>query len=118
MTIKGNVTISEQIPSFSNAELHVFLQDIGRMDAPATVLRKITVPDISHQHGERDRVAFTMTFDERNSTNPHPRYNLRAHVDKAGNAEVDKGDLVTTQSYPVDLDAPEAEYEIEVKEVR
>jgi hypothetical protein len=44
-------------------------------------------------------------------------YSVRVHIDVAGSGEVDKGDLITTQSYPVLTSGGGGEIRIEVRRV-
>lgn len=100
MTVQGTLEIDRQIPSFKDATVYISLEDIGRVDADADIIYKEIFRNISHSQGERTLLEFNFHSDESDSS--HPRYNLRAHVDVSGNGDVDAGDLVTQQSYPVD----------------
>ncbi len=114
MNIRGKLVFDKDLPSFSGADVYITLEDVGRIDAGADVLHKQTLSNISHKAGEIDEIEFQL--DSADSGSDHPRYNLRAHVDMSGNGEVDKGDFVTTQSYPV-LPGESKLHELKLKEV-
>ena len=86
------------------------------MDAAARTVHQQAVPNISHNRGQASKVTFSIDVND-TAAGQHPRYNLRAHVDKSGSGEVDKGDLVTTQSNPVNLHQQSSEHKLVVKEV-
>src|SRR6056297_440554 len=114
MNIRGKLVFEKDLPDFSGADVYVMLEDVGRIDAGADILQKETLSSISHKAGETNEVEFQIESEE--SGNDHPRYNLRAHVDISGNGEVEKGDFVTTQSYPV-FPGESKKHELKLKEV-
>ncbi|MDZ7693792.1 MAG: YbaY family lipoprotein [Balneolaceae bacterium] len=111
MLIQGQVIIEADIESFSGATLNIYLQDVSRMDAPARIVHEQILPNISHNKGQPTHLGFSMDVDDTDDAR-HPRYNLRAHLDKSGSGEVDKDDLVTTRSYPVNLQEDPRDYEL------
>jgi hypothetical protein len=44
-------------------------------------------------------------------------YSLRVHVDVTGSGEVERGDMITTQSYPVLTGSEPAETRVEVRRI-
>lgn len=114
MQINGEVVIDEQATSFSGADVHVRLENTGRMDAGAEILFRKSLRGISHTRGSKTVVEFEFTSPE--SIHDHPRYNLRAHVDLSGNGEVEKGDMVSTQSTVVSP-SENKKYSLKVRKV-
>ncbi|WP_340105291.1 hypothetical protein [Rhodohalobacter sp. 8-1] len=114
MTIHGVLVIDKSIPTFSDTTATITLEDVGRIDAGADVIHREILHNISHTDGEKTEVEFK--FDCKASDDSHPKYNLRAHVDVTGSGDVEVGDLVTQQSYPVHPEASR-KHELRVKNV-
>jgi hypothetical protein len=114
MKVKGKLVIDSQTPSFTGAKVYVTLEDVGRIDAEAIIIHQEILHDKAHSEGKYD--FFEFQFESAESNSIHPRYNLRAHVDITGSGEVNEGDLVTTQSYPVRLGDSQL-YKLKLKRV-
>jgi len=114
--VTGSVIIGAELDSFSNASLRVLLEDVTLQDVSAEIVAETVVAHVDHAAGIIDRHAFRLTaakVDERAS------YAVRAHVDLNGNREVDIGDSITMESYPVlTFGHPVADLSLVVKTVK
>ena len=93
LRLQGEIVFDDDVPSLTNATLHIYIEDTTLADASArVVLHKV----IDRLQG--DRAAFTIY-----GTLPDPRadYSLRALVDVDGDGQIGHGDYVNTISYPV-----------------
>jgi len=74
-----------------------------------------TVDQEHEPRNETERTAFSVPGIPQNTRG---RYTVRVHADVDGNGVVSRGDYVSTQSYPVDPDAPPRPIAIVVQPVR
>jgi putative lipoprotein len=96
-TIRGDVAMPAGAPGERAARIVVQVEDVSRMDAPSIVVGEQQIEDVPLDGGS---VPFEVEVpaglvDERGS------YSVRVHVDVTGTGQVEHGDLITTQSYPV-----------------
>lgn len=99
MKLQGTVAFEAGAPPFSNADLHLRLEDVSEADALARALAHTTLHGVSW-NGDP---ALTTPFSFSVAAAPEPgrEYQLRAHLDLLRTGEVGLGDFITTQSYPV-----------------
>jgi uncharacterized lipoprotein YbaY len=96
--VKGEILFEEDMDSFSKATVRVYLEDVSLLDAPSKVVAEQVIPNISHEKGTEERLEFALYGeipDERAS------YSIHVHVDLQGDEEIQRGDYITMQSYPV-----------------
>lgn len=96
--IRGEIELPPDAPTFKPAHVLVELEDISRADAPSQVVARLRLVT-GVLHGG-DLIPFALevldsALDERNL------YSVRVHVDMSGSGEVEHGDYITMQSYPV-----------------
>jgi uncharacterized lipoprotein YbaY len=92
----------------------VQVEDISRADAPAPVVGEQRQSAASLRPGAVLPFAVEVPaerIDERN------RYSVRVHVDVGGTGEVKKGDLVSTETYPVLTRAHGSQVDIKLRVV-
>ncbi len=111
--VRGEVVLPEGDPGERAACVLVQVEDVSRMDAPSIVVAEQRIEDVPLDGG---RLPFEIEvpaglIDRRAS------YSLRVHVDVTGTGEVERGDLITTQSYPVLTGAEPAETRVEVRRI-
>jgi putative lipoprotein len=97
-TATGEVVLPELDYPAKAAELVVKVEDISRADAPSVVVGEQRQRDVALHGGAT--IPFTVEIpaallDERHL------YSACAHVDMSGSGTVKRGDLVSTQTYPV-----------------
>jgi putative lipoprotein len=97
-TVQGEIVLPDtDIPSES-ANLVVQVEDVSRADAPSVVVADQRQPGVPLRSGATLPFAVEVPeeiVDERDS------YSVRVHIDVTGSGEVESGDLISTQSYPV-----------------
>lgn len=96
------------------ALLHVEVEDYSRADANTQVVGRL----------RRSNVVFTPGVSERFEVEVPARliddrdmYSVRAHVDVSGSGSVERGDLITVQSYPVLTRGHPDEVVVEIRRV-
>lgn len=96
--VHGVLVLDAEVAGFTGATLHVYLEDVSRIDAPATIVARASIPNLHHRAGEVSRFDFELRG---GPVDPAAHYSLRAHVDLDGSGTPAPGDLVTVQSFPV-----------------
>src|SRR5512138_55033 len=96
--IHGQLVLPKsELPSEA-ASVLVQIEDVSRADAPSGVVAEQRLPGVRLQPGGVIGFSIEVPNDR---INPRSRYSVRAHVDVSGSGEVERGDLVSTQSHPV-----------------
>ncbi|MCY7376638.1 MAG: YbaY family lipoprotein [Pyrinomonadaceae bacterium] len=102
--IIGKIIISAKAARFIGATAHIYLEDISRADSYSEVLVETTLTEISHplaNSPEETIIDFTLSVSERFNINPTHDYSVRVWIDIDGDGEKGKGDLHSSQTYPV-----------------
>jgi uncharacterized lipoprotein YbaY len=112
-TVRGEIVLPEGEPGERAARLVVQIEDVSRMDAPSQVIAQQEIDDVPL---DGTSVEFEVPvpaglIDERAD------YSVRVHVDVSGSGEVEQGDMITTQSYPVLTHAAPETARIEVRRI-
>ena len=95
MEVSGEVVLPDgslELPS--SAVVRVRIEDVTRADADARLVASVELR--AAPGGERIPFLFDVP-----QVDPTADYSVRVHVDLDGRGEVDVGDLVSVQSYPV-----------------
>jgi putative lipoprotein len=96
------------------AELIVQIEDVSRADAPSKVVAETRIPNPRLEPGKA--VPFELEVPEA-AIEDKGMYSVRAHVDMSGSGEVEEGDLLSTQSYPVITRGYTEEARVEVRQI-
>ena len=96
--VSGEISFHEQIHSFSDATLFVYLEDVSLQDAPSKIVARQVISDISHTKGSSSCLEFLLYGD---LPTARAHYAVRVHVSLHGQEKIQLGDLITMQSYPV-----------------
>ena len=96
--LQGSVVLPAQVSTFSGATLHVYLEDVSRVDTDATVVAHYSHAGVNHRQGETTRLPFVLRG---MVVDPQRHYAVRAHVDLRGDGQVSNDSLISMQSYPV-----------------
>lgn len=112
--VRGHVLLPAGGAPDDAAELIVQVEDVSRADAPSAVLGEFRVPHPKLEPG--GLVSFEVEVDEE-EIDPRGSYSIWAYVDVSGSGEIEPGDLLSTQSYPVlSPDSPE-ETTVELRQI-
>ena len=92
------IELPPDTPAFTPAHVLVELENISRADAPSQVVAGLQLVT-GVLHG-RDLIPFAIEVPA-GTLNERSLYSVRVHVDVSGSGEVERGDYITMQSYPV-----------------
>ena len=96
--VSGKIPFHEEIHSFSDATLFVYLEDVSLQDAPSKIVARQVISNISHTRGTSSCLEFGLSGEQ---IKARAHYSVRVHLSLHGHAEIQLGDLITMQSYPV-----------------
>ena len=95
--VSGEIVLApEQLPA-GPVTVVARVEDVSRADAPSSVVGE-QVQTVELRRGSPVPFAIEVPADRIDSRR---HYAVSVHVDVSGSGEVTKGDLLTTQSYPV-----------------
>lgn len=103
--VTGEAFIEPSVKSFHAATFHVYVEDVSLVDTSAKQLATRHIRNVSHQQGEATTLPFSISFAVHDRRSDHI---VRAHISMTGNQDIEQGDLLTVQSYPVPF-APHVE---------
>lgn len=110
--VRGEITFPPDTPAVKPARVTVSVEDVSRADAPSQVVGEASVSLGALRAGSS--VPFSLRVPASRIDDRHS-YSLRVHVDMSGSGEVERGDLITVQSYPVLTRGHGDEARVEVK---
>jgi uncharacterized lipoprotein YbaY len=96
--IKGEVKFEDHAVSFSNATMHVYLENVSAADASSEVVGYYERKNVSYPDNKSKTLSFEITGKE---LNERESYTIRVHIDIKSSGRVSKGDFISMQSYPV-----------------
>jgi len=97
-TVRGEISLPRTSLPAEAALVIVQVEDVSRADAPSSVVGEQRREGVELHPG--DVIPFEVEVDA-GALDEGARYSVRVHIDVAGSGEVDAGDLISTQSYPV-----------------
>lgn len=99
VTIQGLITSDVSVEVPKDAIVRVQVQDVSVADAPA----KVIAEDVWERGpSQRDEVRISTFELEARGLEPGRTYSLWVHVDMDGSGKLSPGDMITTQSFPID----------------
>ena len=98
ITIRGEVVLPPEALKSPDGDLLIQIEDVSRADAPSVVIGEQRQVRVRLHEGAT--IPFAVQVPAPMIEKDHS-YSVRAHVDLSGSGEVESGDLVSTQSYPV-----------------
>ncbi len=96
--VSGKIVFGEGSEAFSGAILTVSLEEVGRADAPSSVVAEQTRHGVTWQPGEPGQTSFQL---EGPAPDKAGQYIISAHLDVDGDGKISRGDYITMESYPV-----------------
>lgn len=112
--VSGEIVLPDGVVMPDRATVRVRVEDVSRADGEAEVVGENVQEDVELP-GPGGRLRFAVPL--ANDHDPAGDYALRVHIDVTGSGEVDLGDFVTTQRYPVFGRAAPGDMEVAVKKV-
>lgn len=110
-TLHGVVRLRDAAPR--PGSLRIKVEDVSRADAAARVVAEVVLP-LGRALAAGATVPFSVTVPELDES---ARYGVRVHIDCNGSGQVDAGDLISTQSYPVLTQGNRDSVDIEVRAI-
>ena len=96
------------------ATIHVRLEDVSYIDAPARLVAETVLPEARAGCQAPSQLAFTI---DAPTLNPRARYVVRVHVDVDADGQISLGDYISTMSYRVEAGQETTTLLIPVKRV-
>ncbi len=94
--VTGEIHFPPGTSPFSDATVVVRLEDVSLPDGPAPIVAQQVLRGVAYK-GEPIPFTLTGTLPD----DKRARYSVRAHVRFHGSDEIQTGDYITTQSFPV-----------------
>ena len=94
--VTGEIVFAKGAKPFSGAVVTVRLTDVSMADAPAGPIAEQVIRDVSFD--EKTRIPFRL---QGSANSDRGRYTVSAHVSLNGSRDIQQGDYITMQSYPV-----------------
>lgn len=102
--VHGRVVLPPEIPHERAGTVRVQVEEVGRLDAPSTVVAEQRIDDVDIEASSE--VPFALEVPA-GLGGPGQHYSVRVHIDVTGSGAVTKGDYVSTAAYPVMTDDTE-----------
>lgn len=116
MIVSGHIRIPRGPSARTAKVVRTRLLDVSRADAPARIIVEKRLVDVEIPGGSGiEAIAFSLPDAE--CVDERADLTVSVHVDWNGSGEIEKGDLVTTQTYPVDTARDWQEVQIELAQV-
>lgn len=96
--VRGEIMLPHDVTPFTPAHVLIELEDISRADAPSQVMARLLLAP--RELREDDLIPFTIEVTA-SALNEQHLYSIRVHIDASGSGQVERGDYITVQSYPV-----------------
>lgn len=93
--VTGRAVLREPVEGGST--LHIYVEDVSRADAASVRAAALELP-LAASLPAGAEVPFELRVE---GLDPDARYEVRAHLDRSGNGEIESGDLVSVESHPV-----------------
>ena len=98
LNVDGEVVLGADVASFDGATVRVLLEDVSRAGGMSRTIAEQIIESVAHESGSERRLGFSLRG---HRPDPRATISVRVHVDLNGQGEVEPGDCVTTQAYPV-----------------
>ena len=109
-TVSGTVLLSEAAPEAPGAVARIFVEEVSRADAAATIVARLEIPG-AVLRAAGGTLPFSLAVER---IDPAKRYAVRIHIDADGDGRIGAGDHVSTESYPVITQGADTHVEVRV----
>lgn len=96
--VQGEILLPPEMAPVTPAAIRVEVEDISRADMPSEVVGHQSISPRLVHGGEAIRFEITISS---SLINAQRLYSVRAHVSMSGTDEIESGDYISMQSYPV-----------------
>ena len=114
MKVLGEVVLDADCSELKDAVVYVYLENVSRVDAPASRIATVKLTDIHHSPGHEDCLPFEL---DTGATGPNSSLILRAHVSAHGSEDVQAGDYLTMEHTSADSGQPSERVKVRVRRV-
>jgi uncharacterized lipoprotein YbaY len=98
--VEGEILLGPSERSFTGATVYVRLQDVSYADAPSSVVAEQVISDVSYEAGTDHTLRFAL-YGDGDAPDDKGRYVVTVHVDLQGQGQINRGDYLSMESYPV-----------------
>lgn len=98
VVVEGEILLPPEMTPVTPVSIQVEVEDISRADMPSEVVGQQSIITRRLEGGEA--IPFEIAIPSR-LINAQRLYSVRAHIATSGSGEVERGDYITMQSYPV-----------------
>lgn len=95
--LSGEVVFDDDLPSFTNASLHIYLEDTTLADSSAKVVLHQVMENVADTM-QNGRIPFAI---HGTILDPQAYYTVRVLIDMNGDGKISRGDYINSISYPV-----------------
>lgn len=113
LLVSGEIAFSEDAQPFSAAMAFVRVDDVSMTDVPTTLISQQIIENVAYQPGST--IPFTVYG--RKPDDDRARLQLSVHISLMGSDDVQSGDYVTMESYPVVTQGYPSEVQVTVRRV-
>ena len=104
--VKGEISFDQNnVKSFSGATIYVRLKDVTMQDAPSKLISQQVIKNVSYdggsvagRHHPQKKIEFAIFGDR---IDFRRSYAVSVHIDVDNNGELNAGDFINMESYPV-----------------
>lgn len=111
--VSGEIVFGDDAEPFSAAMAFVRVDDVSMMDVPTTLISQQIIENVAYQPGHT--IPFTVYG--RKPDDDRARLQLSAHISLNSSDDVQKGDYITMESYPVVTQGYPSELRVMVRRV-
>ncbi len=112
--VRGEIVLPATGAPATAANVIVRVEDISRADAPTVIVGEQRQSDVSLSPGTALPFAVEIPGERVDSRR---MYSVSVHIDVSGSGEIERGDLISTQIYPVLTRGHGDEARVQVKRV-
>lgn len=111
--LTGEIAFDPTAPPFEGAVVHVLLEDTSLADAPAVLVARLDLDDVSWHPGDGP-LRFTLPVPELDEAST---YTVRVHADIGRTGLMEVGDQITVESYPVLTQGSPSEVSVQLRRI-
>jgi uncharacterized lipoprotein YbaY len=111
--VTGEIVFAGDTPTFMGATVYVRLEDVSLMDAASNIVEEQVIQRVSGSAGQRLSFALQGQLPD----DDRARLHISVHVSLSGSREIESGDYITMQSYPVLTHGYPDHVQVEVRRV-
>ena len=96
--LKSNLIFPQSTRIFPQAVGYIRLEEVSRADTPSNIISEQVIRKISDKIRTENRLEVNLYGP---NLNRRLNYAVNVHIDSDGNGQINRGDYINTESYPV-----------------